>query len=359
MISHGVTSFYLLAFLIGAMIVSMLSMIKNKGITQGKNAVKYGGILFLLSVTLFSWWVYQSTFYLGEFAKSLKGIFLVEKPFREPLPYRLFEIPFESQLRVFALFHIKDFMLIVMGLTGFIIFVRKKMKFSNVETRTLRYLIFICSAVFSLLFLQLILKFGTLEYWRLFEYASLLVLFFAGIALFYIRNRLNSTIIKKTAFSALIFLLISVSLIQNFKYQPLTPSSRVLSPELPEGEYIYDFRMVNTIYKISMITFAEWHYPYSSNEKKPRIASDVNTRWQIYGLTNESFYENHIYFSPLSDRDYYNKWDLFLLHYGERSGSLYEKAEYRTRDRVEKIRLSESVIYDNGEAFILARKPAN
>ena len=359
MISHGATSFYFLAFLSGAFIVSKIyDKVIKKGSSREKYFVNFERLLYLLWITLIFWWMFQSNLYFEMFTDTIKALFISAQQLKETVPSRLFVIPFEAQIRVFTLVHIQDALLTLSAFIGAVMVIRKKIKVGDREKQILMYLFFMLISIFSFLLLQLIFEFGTLEYWRIFDYAIPVSLFFVGISLFYIQKRLGFTIHKKLLFSFFIFVLICASSISYFGYQPLMPSSRVLSPQLPDDEYLYDYRNVNTIYKISMINFAEQNYPYYS-EKQPRIASDKATRWQIYGLTNVSFYIHHIYFSPLIEEDSDREWEFFLLHYGNRSGPLHEKAEYKTLDRILSLRSAESVIYDNGEAFILWRHNDN
>lgn len=212
------------------------------------------------------------------------------------------------------------------------------------------------SATSLLLTFQITIGFGEIEYRRLIRYTVVFSPFLVGLFLWNLNQHLRigfkKTWVKSIALASVLFMCICFSLIQVFPYQPLVPKADVLSRDLPQDMYILDLMVVNTIYQEKMISFAERFSPSDFY-----ITSDRVTRWQIFGFANPSFSSRHVWGSPLdpnmSNED--EKWDIFLLHYGERSGPLNEKVEYRTREAIEELRDTlGNVIYDNGESFIIA-----
>ena len=350
--SHAVTTVVLILLLgIVSLLIQSIDFVKRY--SHHSLVSMYIGAGSLLTVSFMAWLMFKADFVAHIFIQSAQRIFLGEI-IKKPIPTRLFEIPLSAQLRVFALRHLKDAIIIVLAFAGLLVLL-KTFKRENESTFEDFYLPLLCflSVTLLLLAFQLVIGFGAIEYGRLVKYAMVFTPFLVGLFLWQLNRSSKIRIRAKPIITAsVLFMCISLSLIQIFKYQPLVPRADVLSEDLPQNAYIFDFRAVNTIYQEKMISFAE---RFSSNDSS--ITSDTTTRWQIYGFANESFSSRHIWYSPLGTS--VNKenleWDIFLLHYGERSGPLNEKVEYRNREAIEKLRNTlGNVVYDNGESFVIA-----
>ena len=173
----------------------------------------------------------------------------------------------------------------------------------------------------------------------------------AGIALWrldkYSARAFKNAAIRGIVYASILFMLFSLCLIQTFRFQPMIPRANVLSKDLPEDEYIFDLRVVNTVYQREMIAHAERYSPTNA-----RIASDITTMFQIHGFTDPSFASKHIWYSPLETQNL--TWDLFLLRVDERAGPFNEKAEYHTKERLDEFRETGNIIYDNGMSVIIS-----
>jgi hypothetical protein len=146
-----------------------------------------------------------------------------------------------------------------------------------------------------------------------------------------------------------VFLLFSVCLLQVFPFQPLIPRASVLSSNLPDDEYLVDYRMVNTVYQKQMILYAE---RFSGADAK--ISSDVVTMFQAFGFA-DSIFSKHTWSSPLqTDQSQTKEWDLLLLHRGDRAAPFNEGAEYHTGEILDHIRSIGNLVYDNGESFVIS-----
>ena len=353
LLSHAVTTVVLI-LLLGIVLLLIKSIDFVKRHSHYFLMSMYIGVWFLLTVSFIAWLMFNADFVSHIFIQSVQRIFLGEI-IEEPVPTRLFEIPLSAQLRFFALWHLKDAIITVLAFAGLLVLL-KLFKRENESTFEDFYLSLLCflSATSLLLVFQLVVRFGAIEYRRLIKYAMVFAPFLVGLFLWQLNQSSRIRIrVKPIICASVLFICISLSITQIFAYQPLAPRADVLSEDLPGNAYILDFRAVNTIYQEKMISFAE---RFSSSDS--RITSDKVTRWQMRGFANESFSSRHVYHSPLEpNMNKENlKWDVFLLHYGERSGPLNEKVEYRTREVIEKFRGTlGNVVYDNGESFVITR----
>jgi hypothetical protein len=153
-------------------------------------------------------------------------------------------------------------------------------------------------------------------------------------------------------------------MMQVFPYQPLSPSANDMSSTLPKSEPILDYRMVNTMYQVYMIGFANRFSPNNAT-----ILADTVTKWQAWAFSNSSFYDRILWNSPLaisagvvtlsslSTADLANlkNFKVILLHYDGIAGPLSENARLRTTAIIDQAKNSwGNVVYDNGQSFIIA-----
>jgi hypothetical protein len=353
LISHAVT---MLASILFSCI--MLILLRFIGFTK-KTSYYIGshrkviGILILLSVLFIAWLMFRANPVFKIFINSVEKVFS-GKVTKTPIPQRFFEIPLLDQLKILILKYIKDAMILTLSLAGVLVLL-KKFKHKNNYLFNTFFLPIICllGAISLFLALQFVTGFGEIEYRRFIDYALLFSPYFVGLFLWHINERFKAAYGRKR-FSGFIkalilFLCISISIVQVFPYQPSVPKAN----DLPEGEYIVDLRMVNTIYQVKMILFAE---KFASKDAK--ITSDKVTRWQINGFAGVAFSSRHMYYSPLQPEVSMKikQCNLFLLHYDGRSGPLNEKVEYRIRRVINEVRNTlGNTIYDNGESFIISQ----
>ena len=354
--SHTITALFVCIVLAGMLIILKSSeIVRNKPLGQVR-AAQLISPCFFHAVLLFSWWLSMSSFNLNRLVDMIRQV-LISDPLRTPVPTRFYNIPLLSRLQVLLAKHSRDAVVVMLTLFGLFVFLGK-LRRNEVSGKAKAFYMFLTVLLvnFALfLFFEFASGFGSIEYYRFIVYALPLCVFLVGLSLWRLDNFLKIVFVKprirKLIFASLLFALVSLSWIQFYHYQPLVPRSNVLSPDLPNNEYIFYYGIVNTIYQKDMISFAEKH-SYNSS-----IASDEVTRYQTRGFSSPSFFSRHVFFSPLEREDL--KWDLFLLH-TLRAGHLNEKAEYRTREIIERVRLEAgNVIYDNGESFIISHFPHN
>jgi len=149
--------------------------------------------------------------------------------------------------------------------------------------------------------------------------------------------------------SLILCLVVILATIELYGFQPLLPIASSVRSNLPSDEYIIYVDKVNSAYQRYMIGYAEKHI------SKGMIASDPITRNQILGLTDYNFSQSHLYFSyyPFDARVHQERFDYFLIHFPGKSGWPRVKPEVGTRDFIFEVTCNSSMIYSNGESFIL------
>jgi hypothetical protein len=354
-ISHAVTSLFV-SFIFVATLVVLKSLEITRKRFLGGVQVSILIVPSLLYLILFAtWWLNTSEFNLNKLVDLMRSLFLGEA--KAPVPTRFHKMPLLPQLQILAVFHSRDAIITMLGLLGLAVFLRKirRNELSDKTKTFYLYILVLLSSFVLFLSVEFITSFGSIEYERFIAYAMPLCVFLVGLTLWGLDKFLRAHIklgISNMIFASFLFILVSSCFIQFYHCQPLVPRSNVLSSDLPENEYVYHFGVVNTIYQVEMISFAEM------NSYDGRIATDVTTRFQIRGFAGPSFYSRQIWYSPLETNENL-KWDLFLLHTVE-AGALNEPAEYRTSEIIENLRLEAgNLIYDNGASFIISNTNSN
>lgn len=362
-ISHSVTPFLLLLLLVGMTLILKSLKFMRKKFPRRSLICGYIGISSFFTVLLTTWWAFKADFYLNSLVDVIRRSFIGEIAVK-PVPTHFFEIPLLAKLRILSLLHSSDVVIVALSFIGLLVFIEKyKRKELADKTRDFFLnLLLLLGLISAILFFQFAIAFGEIEYQRFIKYAMVLSPFLVGLALWrldeYLINTFRNTRIKNSVFASVLFILCSTCLIQAFPYQPMTPRVNVLSEDLPKDEYLLEFRMANTIYQKKMISFAEKYSPINT-----KIASDTVTKWQIYGFTDFSFSSRvlgslgYSHLSPNETSETVDlEWDLFLLHKSSRAAIFAEEAEYRTEERINKLRAEAgNTIYDNGESFVIAR----
>jgi len=165
---------------------------------------------------------------------------------------------------------------------------------------------------------------------------------FSGIFILYLGKK--KAWIRAIAFSSVMLL----ATLQLYNCQPLIPSANVISKDLPKSEPIGYVNQVNSIYQRQMINFARDHI-------SGLIAGDSLTRIQVLSLTGYNFSITHLVpYYPLDKNQLEQKYDCFLIHLPGKSGILNEQAEIRMPSLILEAIYNSSIVYTNGESYILA-----
>jgi len=364
LISHTMTPLLFLVFSISSIVLLVLfDRIRGEKDFTDLLIIKLSKILLFATILFVGWWMYQADFLFSIFVKNIQSFFTVESFVKEPVPLRFFNVPFTAQIKIFSLCHLKDLIISILSLFGFIIFVNGQNKTGETKILYLYLISFLAPILLSIIF-ELLVGYGNLEYYRLINYGIIFSPFFVGIAFYQLKIALDSSSLnfkaKTLAMIFIVFIVVGFSLIQFFPYQPLTPQGNIISEDIPENEPLMYFNNVNSVYQKEMISFACSHFPTDFRITRSTITSDTITRLQMIAFFNESFEflkSKHTWYSPLTS-DTKLDWNLFLLHWGGKSGPFAEQVEYRTKNKLIENRngVGRNIIYDNGESFIIQRE---
>jgi hypothetical protein len=261
----------------------------------------------------------------------------------EALP-SLLSLSLPSMLRIVLVAYGASLFLIFLTFVGIITVLRKPDLSKHLFLMTL-----FLSSIWLFYFAQLALtlgKSGLIEYVRIFRYSLALSPVFIGILLSHFKNK---------KFNALIVcMVVMLGSIQLYGCQPLLPIASTVRPNLPSNEYILYVGMVNSAYQRYMINFAQEQI-YAG-----KIACNYITQNQILGFTDYDFYKSHVMeyypFSISTDANITEReFDYFLAYLPGKSGILAVKNEIGNRAFITEVTQNSSILYSNGESYILGK----
>ncbi len=298
----------------------------------------------LFAATLISgvWLVFSARF---TFENIVKTLFISLQGGPTPtggyIPSRFFELTrldISSSIKTILVYYGLDVFLLFLTLGGLVILLKMR---KNLDSAS-NFLFLLSGSMLLLIPMGFLLQVGG---FRVLHLASPLFLIIPAAFIKYVFK-------KKFRLRAFIILsIIFLAPLQLYSCQPLIPSANVLSKDLPTNEPIVYVTNVNSIYQRQMIEFAE---DYIAG----RIASDKVTKNQIFGLTEFEFYVNHVVrYYPLDRNKLEENYEFFLIHLPGISGGFGEQAEIRTRDLIIEAIYNSSIIYTNGESYILSHSP--
>jgi len=343
--THNFSSLWLALLILGVMSVQKFSFLQIKSYLRPLT-------VFLVLLLNIGWLVFQAPDTLGYMANQIRnmGVLLGIYPKTGVIPARFFELTylniFES-LKAVLVYNGADVFLLLLTIAG-VIFVAKNHKQSN----TLKFLSLFNVLLWLLLVVGVLSRIGAFYWVRIVRFASISYAIFFGIIIVHVEKRK----IRSVAVASLLAITMVLAPIQLYRCQPLIGPANVISRNLPPDEPIVYVVNVNSIYQREMIGFAEDHV-------RGRIACDAVTRNQIIGLTEIDFSRTVIWFYPftrLLDESIPEKeYDYFLIHLPGKSGAFQEQAEIRTRGLILDAINNSSIVYTNGESFVLINSYAH
>jgi hypothetical protein len=334
--THSSSSLLLTIFLLTVMLLQKISIFRLKSYLKVPE-------IFAVVLICIAWLVYQAKFTF-EFVVKLAFINapMGTTPETEQLPSRFFQlaqVDIISAFKTFLVYYGADVFLLLLTLAGLIIMFKRLKRVGN----TSKFLFLMCGVMLLYMPIAFLAKLGP---FRVLHFVSPLFPIFTGIVILYAY--------KKKIWPAVVFLLSAIILlapIQLYNCQPLIPSANVLLENVPETEPIVYVTGVNSIYHRQMIDFA-------SNHIRGGIACDIVTQNQIIGLTEFNFSSSYLTgYYPLDKGQLAKEYDYFLIHLPGISGPFKEQAEWRTRDLILETIYNSSIIYTNGESYILTYAP--
>jgi len=298
----------------------------------------------MIVLTSVAWYTSQATIAIEKGAELLtiyldkiRGVTIVSK---ELVPQRFFAVGLLDQLRIILVFYGATILLTILTIIGIVVTI-KKLRI-QLESGLIFLSLYIIS-LWTILLIQFLSGFSGLEFGRILALSLIISPIFSAAAISYAKK----TRTRKLAMS-LIPLLVILATIQLYGFQPLIPAyDRTTEPLVEIGA-------VNSAYQRYMIKYAERYIKAGS------IACDRATTNQILGLTSYDFSRSRLaWYYPFSTLLHNNtreeEYDYFLIHLPGKSGTLSEKAEIRTRSLIVESVYNSSVLYSNGESYVLSK----
>ena len=354
--SHYISSTLLM---IGILMVFMINKIFK---IFKSNFISSKPIIFLISLNLL--WImnqiYKPAVY-GEILERILGSYVLGLIGRQPTTWsptgirpRFFELNILNELRVLTVFYGGSLIVLFLAICG-VLLAWKVGLLRKLKSEPLIFLSFYVVsllAFFPIQFLSTVGKASLLQFHRIFRYTLAICPILVAFFIYYVNKRMRRA---KYIIFTILLLTIALNTIETYGYRPLLPPSSSIAENLPSDEPInfLGWIGVNSVYQRSMIQHIE---KYAS--KEIQIASDAVTRTQIIGLRDYEFSDNQLTnYYPLVkylDEDIREQpYDIFLIHLPGKAGGLSEKAEIRTKELILETVQNSSVLYTNGESFIL------
>jgi len=332
--SHSSSSVLLSIFIL------TIYLLQKASFSRLKPYVKTSAVLTTISVSG-AWLMFSARHTLEKIVGTFfSGVGGQPTPGAEQVPSRFFELARVNMLEAIksALpFYGGDIFVLLMSFAGLLILLKMWTQLDGAS----KFLTVLFGAVFSTIPIGLLLRVGG---FRTLGFARLLFPIFSAIFILHLGKR-------KAWMRAIILLpMILLATFQFYICQPLIPSANVLFADLPTNEPIVYVNLVNSVYQRQMINFAKDH-------ATGHFALDSVTKDQMLGLTDLDFVLEHIgwvHYYPLGKGDLERKYDCFLIHLPGISGGFGEKAEMRTRHVILEAIYDSSIVYTNGESYILA-----
>lgn len=255
------------------------------------------------------------------------------------IPFRFFELAYVdiiAALKTILVLNGADIFLLLLTFVGLMFLLKMRNKANDCS----KFLFLYTGVLFLFMLMAFLVNMGG---FRVLNYVLPVFPIFSGLFILHLGKR--RIWMRVIVFSSIILLVT----LQVYNYQPLIPSANVLLEDLPATEPLAYITRVNSIYQRQMVRFA-------SEYINGRIASDRATANQIVGLTEPNFWANHSIwwrYYPLDLRLPKLEYDFFLIHIPGISGPFSERAETRTGDLILEAIHNSSIVYTNGESYVI------
>jgi hypothetical protein len=330
--AHSVSSFILSAIIAGVFIIQRFPRFKPKFHLRSVTA------LAVVIIGL-SWLMFPAYFTMQEISRD----FLISVPTGSapraeaiaPTFIQLLQVSPFSAVETFIVFYGADIAFIILTLIS-LIFLLKMRRNQNAASS---FLVLFTILMFFAILLGLGINIGARRGLIL---GRMVTPLFAGIAVYYCVRT------KKWLIPIIIAALLLFSTVQFYNCQPMLPSANVLNKNLSSDVPIAFVTNVNSVYQRQSVSFA-LHYINSG-----RITSDSNTRNQIAGVASSDFMSVHVLNNnPLDPLDPDLSYDYYMIHFPGKAGQITESASARDPVLIGETIANNSVIYNNGESFVL------
>lgn len=333
--AHSVTSVILSVLLISILIIQNVSFLRIKSVIRPL-------IVLTVAIISISWLVFQG---FSTFESISQNLFISvpagTTPSSEYIPstfFNLLHVNILAAAQTFMVYYGADLLFLILTLVGLLMMIRNRRKLNRIGV----LLVLFGSVAFAIMVLGLFLKLGTT---RTLSFERLLFPIFSGITISYVSvgNK------RKWVVPLILSFVMLAATVQLYNCQPLIPSANILDKELPSGIPVGYVNDVVSVYQRQVVDFVLNHPVVG------RIASDLSTYNLILGLSDPNYLLLHaVNYYPLDTNRSQQEYDLFIIHTPGKAGELQEKAEFRTQDLIFQTIYNSSVVYSNGESFVLA-----
>jgi hypothetical protein len=364
-VHHAVTSLFALGVLL---CLTLVLFVNSKAGVRGETMsgalspstlYVFSGLAVVLTI---GWWMYQADFIFRIFVTEIRDIVELAEPINPTVPARFGELSIPDQIRVVIVSGRATFLIpaAVSALGVAVLAIRWRSGLSHEVRLAASFGLAVLFPAAAIVMSEIIRSSGSLESDRFASYAVLASPVPAGVAIRFLGGQPGAgpkggaSVWRFIATGAVAGLFV-IYLLGGFAPQPLVPSATAVSSDLAADQPIGFFHEVNSSYQAHMISFVEEHRGI-----RQFLAADLVTRKQIPAFGSRDMGSRIRYPSYLEARqelDASGRWELLLLHWPGRGGPLFEKAELRTRQRIDQIAdaRTHNVIYDNGASFVVWR----
>ena len=331
--THSSSSVLLTTFLLTTMLLQKIPNFRLKSYLKAP-------AVFAVTLICGAWLMFPAGFTFEAIVRTiLVGVPRGTSPggYVPPRFFELARVDMFGAIKSILVFNGADAFLLLLTIGGLMVLLKMRKRVNH----TSKFLFLISGLMLLFIPIGLLLKVGG---FRVLHIASPLFPIFSGIFILYASKR--RVWMRAVIFSSIILL----ATLQLYSCQPLIPSANIVLKDLPTSEPIVYVTDVNSIYQRRMIEFARDHVG-------GQIACDKVTRNQIKGLTEFDFSVAHLtWYYPLDKNQPGRTYDCFLIHLPGISGGFGEQAQIRTRDLIIEAIYNSSIIYTNGESYILDYK---
>lgn len=333
-VAHSSSSVLLASLLVAVLLLQRISYFRLRPYLQTTG-------VFLVILTCAIWLMFPAKFTFENIIRMFVGAPTGTVQSSGVIPFRFFElarVDILGAIKTILVLQGTNILLLLLTLGGLVVMLKLWRQLDNAA----KFLFLLGGLMLALIPAGFLLNVGAL---RAVQFASSFLPIFSGILLSYFSKKRIWTL-------AVIFLsIILLATLQLYRCQPLIPSANALSKDLPASEPITYVTEVNSIYQRQMIEF-------TMDYVNGQIVCDQVTKNQLAGLAGFDFSDAHLVeYYPLGKKELQKKYDFFLIHLPGVSGLLDEPAEIRTEYLVLSVIYNSSIIYSNGESFILAHTP--
>jgi hypothetical protein len=240
----------------------------------------------------------------------------------------------------FLVFYGAIALFMVLTCVGLIIMLRKWKKLDGVSS----LLVSILGLTLVTMMVGVFIQLGP---FRALSFVEILFPFLCAAAIFYLGKR------RRWLRPLVLVSIILVATLSIYGCQPLIPSANIIFEGLPSSVPVGYRNNVNSIYQRLVVNFV---LRYGTTGV---IACDEVTYNQMaYFVENYSFTSSHvIHYWPIGTRQPQREYDMLIVHYPGKAGIMGETADVRSPDLISQIIANSSVVYTNGESYILLNYP--